>query len=133
MLFAGGVKPQSTAIGQALRFGLVAPVIFLVDWAILAGLSALGTSPYAGRLLSLAGSVCVGFFLNRWFTFRAAGRPTWAEVRAYALAAALGIVVNYPAFALAVRLGVTHAAAIAAGMLCAAAVTFFRFKALFRT
>ena len=119
-------------IGQALRFGLVAPVIFAVDWGLLTGLGRIGISPYAGRIASLGASVAVGFLLNRTFTFRAAGRPTLAELRRYLLAAILGIAVNYAVFSAAVWFGVPNAASIACGMLAAAAVTFLRFRAIFR-
>ncbi len=124
--------PRPAWIGQSLRFGLVAPVVFLVDWGVLSALGAAGIGPYAGRVASLAVSVAVGFVLNRSFTFRAAGRPTWAQARGYALAAALGVGVNYGVFALAVHAGLPNALAIASGMLAAAAVTFLRFRAVFR-
>jgi len=116
-------------VGQSLRFGMVAPVVFLVDLAILSALDGLG--PYAGRVLSLAGSVVVGFLLNRFFTFRATGRPSLDEVRRYAIAAALGIGVNYGVFSVAIALGLPGAAAIGCGMLAAALVTFIRFRAVF--
>jgi len=118
-------------IGQSLRFGLVAPAVFLVDWGLLWLFVAAGVNPYVGRVASLAVSVCVGFLLNRHFTFRAAGRPTWSEARGYVVAAALGIAVNYGVFVLAVRAGLPHPQAIGAGMLSAAAVTFLRFRAVF--
>lgn len=122
-------KPLPAWVGQSIRFGLVAPVIFLVDLGILTMLSGLG--PYVGRMASLSGSVVVGFLLNRFFTFQVSGRPTLAEARRYAVAAGLGIAVNYGVFVVAVRLGVPNAAAIAAGMLAAALVTFVRFRAVF--
>ncbi len=118
-------------IGQALRFGLVAPVIFLVDWGLLSALSRLGAGPYAGRIGSLLASVGVGFLLNRFFTFRASGWPGLGELRGYALAAGLGIAINYGTFAALVAIGTPHAVAIASGMLAAAAVTFLRFRAVF--
>ncbi len=125
-------KPLPPWIGQSLRFGMVAPVIFLVDWAILSALASLfGLAPHFGRIVSLAGSVAVGFLLNRFFTFRATGRPTLAEARRYAVAAALGIAVNYTVFVAAIALGLPAVAAIAAGMLAAALVTFLRFRAAF--
>lgn len=115
-----------------MRFALVAPVIFAIDWAVLSALGAAGLPPYAGRVASLGLSVGVGFGLNRRFTFRATGRATWGEARAYVVAAGLGIAVNYGAFALATRAGLPPAPSIGLGMLAAAAVTFARFKALFR-
>ena len=119
-------------IGQSLRFGLVAPVVFLVDYGVLTLLAKAGIPPLAGRLGSLAASVGVGFLLNRGFTFRAEGRATWGEFGRYVGAAGLGIAVNYGVFAVAERAGAPHAAAIAAGMLAAAIVTFTRFRAIFR-
>lgn len=110
---------------------MVAPVIFLVDWGILSLLVQGGIAPELGRIGSLMGSVGVGFLLNRFFTFRVAGKPTFAEARRYALAAGLGIAVNYGVFVVAARLGMPHAPAIAAGMLAAALVTFVRFRAAF--
>jgi putative flippase GtrA len=118
-------------VGQSARFALVAPLVFAVDWGILALLAAGGIPPLAGRLLSLSGSVCVGFLLNRAFTFRAAGRPSFAEFGQYVGAALLGIVVNYGCFAVAHWLGIPDPAAIGIGMLAAAAVTFTRFRAIF--
>jgi putative flippase GtrA len=118
-------------IGQALRFGMVAPLVFAVDWSVLHLLVGLGIPPLAARVGSLAASVGVGFLLNRAFTFRAAGRPTGREFGRYLLAAGLGIATNYGVFAAAHRLGLPDPAAIAAGMLAAAAVTFTRFRAVF--
>jgi len=118
-------------IGQALRFGLVAPVVFAVDWSVLHLLGLAGVPPLAGRLVSLSASVGVGFLLNRAFTFRADGRPSLSEFRRYVVAAGLGIAVNYGVFALAHRAGAPDPAAIGAGMLAAAAVTFTRFRAIF--
>lgn len=118
-------------IGQALRFGLVAPVVFAVDWSVLHLLGLAGVPALAGRLVSLSASVGVGFLLNRAFTFRAEGRPSLAEFRRYVLAAALGIGVNYGVFAAAHAMGLPDPAAIAAGMLAAAAVTFTRFRMIF--
>jgi putative flippase GtrA len=118
-------------IGQALRFGLVAPVIFAVDWGVLHLVGLAGVPPLAGRLVSLSASVSVGFLLNRAFTFRAEGRPDLRELGRYVVAAALGIAVNYGTFAVANRMGLPDPAAIGAGMLAAAAVTFTRFRAIF--
>lgn len=119
-------------VGQSLRFGLIAPVIFLVDLGVLTLLVKAGVPPLVGRVGSLAASVGVGFLLNRTFTFRAEGRVTLAEFGRYVVAAMLGIAVNYGVFALAHRAGVPNAAAVAAGMLAAALVTFTRFRAIFR-
>lgn len=125
------MRPTPNWVGQALRFAMVAPLVFAVDWGVLHALQELGVPPLAGRLGSLAASVGVGFLANRAFTFRAEGRPSWAEFRHYVAAALLGIAVNYGVFALAHRLGLPDPAAILAGMLAAAAVTFTRFRALF--
>ena len=119
-------------IGQSLRFGLVAPLVFAVDWGVLTLLAGLGVPPLAGRVMSLSASVCVGFVANRFFTFRAAGRPGLAEFGRYLLAAALGMAVNYGTFALLHRAGAPDAAAIAGGMGAAVIVTFTRFRAIFR-
>jgi putative flippase GtrA len=118
-------------IGQALRFGLVAPIVFGVDWGVLHGLGLLGVDPHLGRLLSLPASVLVGFLLNRSFTFRAAGRPTAGEAARYLVAALLGMLVNYGGFVVGLRLGLPAPAAIGVGMLAAALVTFTRFRAIF--
>ncbi len=118
-------------IGQSLRFGLVAPLVFAVDWGVLTLLAGLGVPPLAGRVVSLCASVSVGFLANRFFTFRARGRPGWREFGRYAAAAALGIAVNYGLFALLHRAGAPNAAAIAGGMGAAAIVTFTRFRAIF--
>ena len=119
-------------VGQSLRFGLVAPLVFLVDYGVLSLLGEAGVPALAGRLLSLSASVGVGFLLNRRFTFRAEGRPTGREFGRYVAAAGLGIAVNYGVFALTHRAGLPNAAAVAAGMLAAALVTFTRFRAIFR-
>jgi len=124
-------RPLPSWVGQSLRFGLVAPVIFLVDWGLLTLLVLTGIPSQLGRIGSLAGSVVVGFLLNRFFTFRASGRPTLAEARRYGVAAGLGIAVNYGVFVVATWMGAPHAPAIAAGMLAAALVTFVRFRAAF--
>ena len=119
-------------VGQSLRFGLIAPLIFLVDFSLLTLLVKAGIPPLAGRVGSLSASVVVGFGLNRAFTFRAAGRPSLREFGRYVIAAMLGIAVNYGVFALAHRAGAPNAAAVALGMLAAALVTFTRFRAIFR-
>lgn len=118
-------------VGQSLRFGLVAPLVFAVDWSVLHLLGQAGVPALAGRIASLSASVGVGFLLNRGFTFRAEGRPSLAEFRLYVVAAGLGIAVNYGVFAAAHRGGLPDPAAIGAGMLAAAAVTFTRFRAIF--
>jgi putative flippase GtrA len=128
---AAGMTDRPQWIGQSLRFGLVAPLVFGVDWGVLHGLGLLGIDPHVGRLVSLPCSVLVGFLLNRSFTFRADGRPSLAEFRRYLVAAALGMAVNYAGFVVALRLGLAQPAAIGAGMLAAAAVTFLRFRAIF--
>ena len=113
-------------IGQSLRFAAVAPVVFAVDWSVLHLFGMAGVPALAGRVASLGASVGVGFLLNRAFTFRAEGRPSLAEFRRYVVAAALGIGVNYGVFAAGHAMGLPDPAAIAAGMLAAAAVTFAR-------
>ena len=123
--------PRPAWIGQTLRFGLVAPLVFEVDWGVLTLLAEAGVPPLGGRLISLSASVCVGFLANRFFTFRAAGRPSWGEFGRYVLAAALGMAVNYGVFALMHRAGLPNALAIAGGMGAAAVVTFTRFRAIF--
>lgn len=128
---ARDVTERPAWIGQSIRFGLVAPLVFAVDWSVLHGLERLGLPLSAGRIGSLAASVCVGFLANRFFTFRAAGRPGLGEFGHYVAAAALGIAVNYGLFLLALRLGAPVPAAIGAGMMAAALVTFARFRAIF--
>lgn len=118
-------------IGQSLRFGLVAPLVFAVDWSVLHLLQEVGVPLAGGRIVSLAASVGVGFLANRFFTFRVAGRPDLKEFGRYLVAAGLGIAVNYGLFLLALKLGAPTPAAIAAGMLGAALVTFMRFRAIF--
>jgi putative flippase GtrA len=118
-------------IGQSLRFGLVAPLVFAVDWGVLHALGLFGLDPHVARLVSLPASVVAGFLLNRAFTFRATGKPSLAEARRYLAAALLGMVVNYAGFVLALALGLPEPAAIGVGMLGAAAVTFTRFRAIF--
>lgn len=118
-------------IGQSLRFALVAPLVFAMDWSVLHIIGQAGVPALAGRLVSLSASIGVGFLLNRSFTFRADGRPSLAQLRRYVLAAGLGIAVNYGVFAAAHRAGLPDPAAIGAGMLAAAAVTFTRFRAIF--
>ncbi len=118
-------------VGQCLRFGLVAPIVFAVDWSVLHLHGLAGVPALAGRLASLSASVGAGFLLNRTFTFRARGRPSLAEFRRYGVAAGLGIAVNYGVFVVAHRAGLPDPAAIGAGMLAAAAVTFARFRAIF--
>ena len=122
---------RAPLMGQSIRFGVVAPLIFLVDFGVLSLLVRVGVPPLLGRLGSLGASVCVGFLVNRAFTFRAAGRPTGGEFARYVAAAALGIAVNYGLFALAYKAGLAHWAAILSGMLAAALVTFTRFRAIF--
>lgn len=130
--FWRGMRTLPAWVGQSLRFGLVAPVVFLVDFGVLSLLAKAGIPPLVGRLVSLSASVGVGFLLNRRFTFRVEGRPSMGQFGRYVVAAALGIAVNYGVFALAHRSGLPDAAAVAAGMLAAALVTFTRFRAIFR-
>jgi len=118
-------------VGQSLRFGLVAPLVFAVDWSVLHLVGLAGVPLLGGRVVSLGASVGVGFLLNRAFTFRADGRPTLSELRRYLMAAALGIGVNYGMFVAAHRAGLPDPAAILAGMLAAALVTFTRFRTIF--
>lgn len=114
-----------------MRFAAVGLLLWSLDWAVLKTTLGWGMDPYAGRVLSLALSMVVGFQANRRFTFRATGTPTTTEARRYALAAASGMAANYAMFAALTAAGANHGLGIAAGMGAAAVVTFVRFRGIF--
>ncbi len=96
--------------GQVLRFGMVGGVGFLVDAGLLHVLLQLGLGYYGGRVVSFLAAATVTWILNRSFTFRRETFPDGTsgaihpagEWLAYLGLMAIGGVVNYGAYALAV-------------------------------
>lgn len=113
-------------LGQALRFGVVGSVGFVVDTATLYLALWLGAGLYGGRVLSYLAAASGNWALNRAWTFRAAGRPAgragaaqqWAL---FLLVNLVGFAANYGTYATLVALWPLAAAhpvvAVAAGSL----------------
>lgn len=113
-----------------MRFGLVGVVAVAADAALLhIGLLA-GVSPLAARIVSLSACVVVTWALNRRFTFRSDRAPSWSEFGSYVVAAAIGIALNYGAYALVVLAGGAPVAGLGTGAALAALVNFLSFRRL---
>jgi len=115
---------------QFLRFGVVGTLGFLVDYAVLSAAVALGSGPYAGRVLSYLVAASVVYALNRAWTFRDRGRGA-AVGRQWGLYLALnlsGFAVNYGTYAAITawtELGAQHLVlGVAAGSIAGMFVNF---------
>lgn len=98
--------PNARGLDRIVRFALVGLAGFVVDAAVLGLLIRwAGMGPLAGRILSFAAAAGLTWWLNRQFTFRQSGAPSGglrAELQLYLGASALGALINYLAFAVAV-------------------------------
>lgn len=87
-------------ITQFLRFGVVGTAGFVMDAAVLLGMLALGTGPYAGRVVSYLAAASLTFALNRAWTFRAAARaPVARQWGRFVALNLLGFAANYGTYA----------------------------------
>jgi putative flippase GtrA len=88
-----------------MRFSVVGVVAFVVDAAVLQGSLRLGLDHYSGRLVSYLVAATAAWALNRHYTFRLAwGRGLLSEWAQYLVANAVGGLVNYSTYAVAVCL-----------------------------
>lgn len=71
---AGMASGRRLFLRQALRYGVVGGLGFVVDGALLYGLVAWTLDPYVARVLSFAVALTVTWALNRSWTFGQRGR-----------------------------------------------------------
>jgi putative flippase GtrA len=112
---------------------LVGGAAFLMDVAIVWCLKSLHVSAYGARVISLAASVLLTFFLNRSLTFQAKGPLQPQDFLAYATASGVGVAINYILYAVGIKLGAPLLLAMAVGTLCAALFNFFTYGRIFRS
>lgn len=98
------------AAGQLLRFAVTGVLGLVTDVAVLYGALALGSGPYAGRVLSFLAAVLVTWRLNRRYTFAPATRSRpppaslWTEWWRYLGAMTGGALVNLATYTLVLAL-----------------------------
>jgi putative flippase GtrA len=99
---AAALLSSSVAMAQAIRFGAVGTVGFLVDAGVLwLAMRLLDADPYSGRALSFFVAVSTTFALNRSFTFRDRRRDRLSRRWAGFVAVnGVGGVINYTTYAL---------------------------------
>jgi putative flippase GtrA len=115
-----------------VRFLFVGGTAFVLDAAVVWGLTHIGTGPYVARVVSLSLSVAFTFFLNRFLTFNAQGSVTWREVVAYVGASGMGMIINYAIFAGAIKLNLPWLGAMALGTIIASTFNFFAYGRIFK-
>lgn len=133
---AGFRRWSRVLFGQTWRFVIVGTIGFIVDAGLLVVLMATaGLGHYAGRVLSFLVAVCVTWWLNRTFTFRAAAlsgarhrASLVKELSSYVLFQSVGITINFAVYSLLIERYAfffeNPALAVAAGSLVA---MFFNF------
>jgi putative flippase GtrA len=89
-----------------------------------------GTSPYAGRVVSLAAAIIYTWWLNRRLTFATAAPPTWREFGHYVVVSLAGAVINYAIYSAALALGAPLWLGFILGTGIAAVFNFLRYRAL---
>jgi putative flippase GtrA len=129
--------PDGKVAGQVLRFGIVGGIGFLVDAGLLHLMLKLGLGYYGGRLVSFLAAATATWTLNRSFTFRresASARHPAGEWLAYLGLMAIGGVVNYGTYALAVELAEPvrryPALGVALGSIAGMAINFWSAKTM---
>nr|WP_315401238.1 GtrA family protein [uncultured Duganella sp.] len=86
---------RDTALGvKFLTFGCIGGVVFVFDASCFWLLLRLTGSPVAARALSVGLAMTLSWWLNRTFTFRAAGPVNWAEMAKFLLSQLPGAGVN---------------------------------------
>jgi putative flippase GtrA len=118
-------------VGQSARFGVVGVIALAIDAAVLAATVAIGWSPYAGRVASLACMVCATWWLNRSLTFRTTAAPSWREFAHYVALAFAGVVINYSLYSLVLWATGDKWLGLLVGTAVTAVFNFFRYRKLF--
>jgi putative flippase GtrA len=133
---AGLARWMMVLFGQSWRFLIVGTIGFVVDAGLLViGMAFLGLGHYSGRAVSFMAAVCVTWWLNRTFTFRALGAPgsgrkasILKELATYVLFQSVGIAINFGVYSALIQRSATFydqpALAVAAGSLVAMVFNF---------
>ncbi|NJC08143.1 GtrA family protein [Polymorphobacter fuscus] len=116
--------------GQALRFIGVGLTTAAIDFGVLAGLGAVGMSPYLARIASILVALVVAWWLNRQLTFRSAAPPSWREFAAYAATAAVGAAINYALYSAGLYIGLPIWLAFVIGTGVSAVFNFLRYRVI---
>jgi putative flippase GtrA len=103
-------------VNRLLRFGLTGLLTTAIAYAVMAGLTHLGVFYLVAATASWAASLCIGFAINRRFTFQIRGaEQSKRDFGFYALGAVLQLLLGWAGYAVLMgelRLGVTPAFAI---------------------
>ncbi len=93
---------HSPTLQAFLRFALVGCVGFVVDFATLCSVVALGANPYWGRIISFLLAATCTWAMNRAFTFNASrSKMSWPrQWLAYLMANSLGAAVSFGVYSL---------------------------------
>jgi putative flippase GtrA len=134
---APDLRRWSTSLfGQTWRFLIVGTIGFIVDAGLLVLLmAAAGLGHYAARVVSFMVAVCVTWWLNRTFTFRAPkpsgparNAPVMRELAAYVLFQSAGIAINFGVYSILIERSAIFydlpALAVAVGSLAAMVFNF---------
>jgi putative flippase GtrA len=114
------------------RFLFVGGAAFLLDAAIVWGLTHFGSNAYLARSISLAISIGFTFLANRSLTFSASGPILWQEVSAYIGASLLGLAINYGLYVGLLKLNYHWLPAMIGGTLVASVFNFLVYKRIFK-
>lgn len=116
---------------RLLRFGLTGLLTTAIAYGVMAGLTRLGVFYLVAATASWAASLCVGFAVNRRFTFRIRGaEQSKRDFGFYALGAVLQLLVGWAGYAVLMgelHLSVTPAFAINLVFTTSCSFLFMRF------
>jgi putative flippase GtrA len=117
---------RERAIGQVVRYGVVAGTGYLLAIVFYAGELALDIPPYAALGIAFVLNGIFNFILMRLWVFPRSGRRAHSEFGRFCVVAAASFVVNYASFAvLYSAIGFRATTAQRLAILIAAPVTFF--------
>jgi putative flippase GtrA len=117
---------RDKAVGQLIRYGIVAGSGYLLAIAFYSGELAIGIPPYVGLGIAFVLNGLYNFALVRVWAFPPSGRSLRSDLSRFCVVAAGSFVVNYASFAVlysAIGLGAATSQRLA--ILIAAPVTFF--------
>ncbi len=121
-----GAATREHAIGQIVRYGVVAGTGYLLAIGLYSGELALGIAPYVALGIAFVLNGVFNFMLMRVWVFPRSGRRAHIEFGRFCIVAAVSFVVNYTSFAVLYSgIGLHATTAQRLAILIAAPVTFF--------
>jgi putative flippase GtrA len=121
-----GVETREHAIGQIVRYGIVAGTGYLLAVGLYSGELTLGIAPYVALGITFVLNGIFNFIMMRVWVFPRSGRRAHSEFGRFCIVAAVSFVVNYASFAVLYSgIGLHATTAQRLAILIAAPVTFF--------